>query len=139
MKQSPLKRRSKPRRSQSEREAMEAFKSSVSWPCASCGRWPGYEPEAHHVVYRQACPPGMEWDTRNALAVCVLCHRRHHDGSDFKIPMSVLTEQNLAFAREVRGAGWEDYLFAHYRSSIEIKRPGDASTPPARPKGMRSR
>lgn len=119
MKRTPIKRRSKPRRTAAEYEAMNVFKFSCDdRPCAVCGAWPWWGSEAHHVVYRQHCPPGLEWDVRNALPLCTGCHGRHHDGSDFKIPLDCLTATNLEFADEAKGAAARDYLFRRYGGSV---------------------
>jgi len=89
---------------------MSLFKSSQNGWCAVCGLPADH---LHHVVYRQHCPAGTEWDVRNGLALCYGCHEAHHTGAR-RIRLDVLRRDNLAFAREVLGAAADDYLARRY-------------------------
>lgn len=86
--------------------------------CASCGASDRFQ--AHHVIYRQHLRArGLsEWDPRNALRVChevcpARCHARHHNATA-RINLTALTDDNVAYAFEVLGAGAYDYLRRYY-------------------------
>ena len=93
-------------------ELRARFKDSTRGrPCAVCGS--RLFVEAHHVVYRQVVreicrESGInsavpEWDTRNALPVCKVCHAQHH-GRAIPIARVVLIEKAplaFQFAREL--------------------------------------
>jgi hypothetical protein len=71
--------------------------------------------DPHHVVYEQELERrGVPlFDARNVLRLCRTCHFRHHQGIA-PIPMAVLTPANLAYAREVLGDFYIDYLNRRY-------------------------
>ena len=69
--------------------------------CGRAGHW-----EAHHAVQKQTCRRAGAplHSPRNALRLCKRCHDRHTTHQD-KVPMTALTDDNIAFAREYLGAG----------------------------------
>jgi hypothetical protein len=97
------------------KEKMAAFKeASFDKVCRGCGHfWEPYRSRAHHVIYRQHIPVDKEWDPRNAMPVCDPCHERHHNASR-RLPLSALSEENLAFAEEVLGEAAPYYLERRY-------------------------
>jgi hypothetical protein len=97
------------------KEKMAAFKeAAVYTKCAGCRQFPwGGSHRAHHVIYRQHIPVDKEWDPRNAMPVCDPCHERHHNASR-RLPLSALSEENLAFAEEVLGEAAPYYLERRY-------------------------
>lgn len=113
--QSGLKRTRRKRMSNEEKAQAWEFKLAGAGPlCLVCGRLrPLRFVDAHHVVYEQHLTAEQRWDRRNALSVCRKCHDGHHAASR-RIPLSALTEDNWAFAREVFGEAAEDYLRARY-------------------------
>jgi 5-methylcytosine-specific restriction endonuclease McrA len=71
--------------------------------CAVCNRQAHH---GHHIIYKQHLRKREDaderlWDLRNHLPVCAACHAKHHSAFE-RIPRSLLSEQALEFAREVR-------------------------------------
>lgn len=69
----------------------------------------------HHVFYegelrRRGLP---KYDHANLMALCVDCHFNHHNGSK-RIPLSLLTEENLEYAFNILGAYAYDWLRRRY-------------------------
>jgi hypothetical protein len=91
----------------------EFWWTSYAEPCAACGFFGVPACQAHHVIYRQHLPVDKAWDPRNAMPVCDPCHERHHNASK-RIPLSALSEENLAFAEEVLGEAASYYLERRY-------------------------
>lgn len=117
MKRSPMKVKRRPSMSAQERRDALAFKRSTQWdPCAACGRLTFTA--AHHVVYQQHLKAEDRWRQENALSVCTSCHEAHHNGSR-RIPLEVLSDDNLNFASEVLGLAAGDYLRRRYSGTVE--------------------
>lgn len=75
-------------------------------PEPTSGDW-----NAHHILY-EAELKRMKTQThnvRNAMRVCRRCHERHHNRTA-PIPLSALTEDQVAYVTEVLGARGMDYL-----------------------------
>lgn len=109
----PLRARPKSQDKGPDQRAWEAPRRG--W-CAICDKF-GWILR-HHVVYRQHCPAGKEWDLRNSLDVGTWCdcHEHHHKQKrEWKIALTKLADANLDFAFEVKGAGAYDYLARRYR------------------------
>ena len=118
------KNRNRPRVSDREREALEDLlrrdfhdAAGKQKRCAACGKRASFQ--AHHVLYRQHLrAEGLpQWDVRGALRVCDEiagnCHARHHNRRE-PIALTKLTDENIAYAFEVLGAGAYDYLRLRY-------------------------
>ena len=91
--------------------------------CAENPKSPNYDPrlkpqpwEAHHVVFEQEIVRlGLpRWNTMNVLRLCKTCHHHHHDGTQWKLPLTALRKNNYAFAFRVMGERAFDYLRRHY-------------------------
>jgi hypothetical protein len=69
----------------------------------------------HHVCYRQhvRVAGGDEWDPRNAMTLCAMCHARHHRRSGV-LPISALPAAALAFASDLFGGYAIDHLRRYY-------------------------
>lgn len=61
------------------------------------------EVHLHHIVPRSLAPAGRA-DARNLIPLCSRCHDLHHAG--MPLPRSILTAEELAFARTLIGPGW---------------------------------
>lgn len=75
---------------------------------------------SHHVVYeRELRNRGLpSHDDRNLMALCSDCHYAHHNPGvriEAKLPLILLTDENIAYAFEVLGDYAYDYLKARYR------------------------
>lgn len=79
-------------------------------PAPMAGGW-----QAHHVVYEQELRRLHLpiYNVRNSMRLCSACHARHHNRTA-PLPLSILTEEHLAYAREVLGDRAMDYLSRRY-------------------------
>lgn len=71
----------------------------------------------HHVIYEQELDRrGLpKHDRRNLMGLCPGCHWNHHHGPYAnKIPLGLLTDENLQYAFESLGAFAYDYLKRRY-------------------------
>lgn len=80
--------------------------------CAGCGLRAVHN---HHVVYRQHLRQhgGDVLDGANFLPMCLSCHAAHHNAS-WRIPVSCLRDENLAYASELLGLAAFDYFVRRY-------------------------
>lgn len=109
-----------------------SFHDEARWQraCANCGATGAYH--AHHVVDKQTLRkyiPGCSkkdprlYDTRNALRLCdsldgARCHMNMEWGNGrVRVPTAKLTNDNIAYAREILGPYAIDYLRAQYDDS----------------------
>lgn len=94
----------------------QSFKAEARWQrlCAECDKGGAFQ--AHHVIYEQHLRDrGLPlYDTRNALRLCYDCHKRHHDGTAWRLTTRKLTPDNIIYAFEVLGAYAGDYLRRYY-------------------------
>jgi hypothetical protein len=77
--------------------------------------------DPHHVIYEQELARrGLPlFDPRNVLRLCRDCHMNHHAGIA-PIPLTALTQANLAYAFDVLGEFARDYLYRRYLVSCPI-------------------
>lgn len=80
--------------------------------CAVCGN---RAVQSHHVIYAQHVRAHKgDVDAReNLLPLCVGCHERHHTAAE-RIPFTYLTDENVAFARDLLGLAAFDYFTRRY-------------------------
>lgn len=99
-----------PRRARQFTAAARAFGVCRTPGCTNGGPY-----EAHHVVYgcdlRAAGRPAS--NPRNALGLCSACHADHHAGRRL-LPLSALSDANVAYALALLGERARDYLAARY-------------------------
>lgn len=72
---------------------------------------------SHHVTYEKELDArGLPlYDRRNFMALCNDCHYNHHHGQpENKLPLVLLTDDNIAYAYEVLGPAAYDYLRRKY-------------------------
>lgn len=101
----------------------ELFRDAVlPGRCRVCGR---RGVVAHHVVYKQELRKRglLEYDVRDAMPLCDLCHARHHNRSQ-PIPIQMLTDGHIDFAFEVLGPAALIYLARRYDCSTPDSRLG---------------
>jgi len=69
----------------------------------------------HHVVYRQHVrgAHGDEWDSDNALSLCLAHHGAHHARTNV-LAISVLRPENVAFAEALLGKEAAHVYLARY-------------------------
>ena len=111
----PLARRSPPRaKPKPRREPEEARLSRLWWeavtgkgkkPCVRCGS--AWHTQGHHVISQQELrryarahgldPVPLLWAVEVGLCVCPTCHANHEAAVE-RIPRSLLSADNLAFA-----------------------------------------
>lgn len=74
---------------------------------------------SHHVVYEaELRNRGLpKYDKANLMALCVDCHFAHHKGLAGKIPLGLLTDENLDYAFNALGAYAYDWLRRRYAGS----------------------
>jgi hypothetical protein len=114
----PLRRKRRPIESPGERLAYLAFtgRAASQGRCAGCGGEGRWHPHHAGVEKQELKRRGIPlWDPDNALRLCVICHWRHHYEPGFRLPLSVLREENIRFAFGVLDAGAYDYLSRRYR------------------------
>lgn len=96
--------------------------------CALTGQAGAFH--AHHAVrasdVRRA--GGDPWDIRNALRLSIRVHFNHH--GIYKLPIGVLTDENIEFAYEVMGPAAYDWLSRYYTGTDpRVTLPGHAYEP----------
>jgi hypothetical protein len=108
LKRAPMRRR-KPRKRDGDYSpaAWAQWKQTMGKACChpECER-ATLRLQQHHVVYVQHLPKDTEtYDVRNGVTVCVRCHNSHHRRGSKVIPLVVLPDAAIAFAREIFGPG----------------------------------
>lgn len=96
--------------------------------CALTGQGGAFH--AHHAVSERhvRLAGGDPFDPRNALRLKVGVHFNHH--GIYKLPIGVLTDENIAFAYELLGPAAYDYLTRYYTGrDPRVTIPGHAYEP----------
>lgn len=88
--------------------------------CACCGSRDRLV--RHHVCYRAHVrrEGGDEWNPANALALATPCHEAHHARRRV-LPVSVLRDENIAFAAGLLGPLAAHSYFARYYASTDSR------------------
>lgn len=88
--------------------------------CACCGSRDRLI--RHHALYRQHVRQagGDEWAPANALALCTPCHEAHHARRRV-LPVSVLRDENIAFAADLLGPLAAHSYFGRYYDGSDAR------------------
>lgn len=76
-------------------------------PCAVCGDGPT---QVHHIVPRSsfgAAAKHRQNEEANLMPLCEPCHVDHHTTAK-RVPRWALTDEAVAFVRQMKGDGWLD-------------------------------